>query len=100
MASRYWPGHCARPMVVLSFIQGVAATRVPASRRVVWARNGLHVLRRPGKRQWVPAVNERQVRDAEEQLAEYGIRLWDGIKAKVPDAWRRRKALLRLSPRA
>lgn len=55
-------------MTVLSYEQGVAATRIENTQRVQWAAKGLHILKRDGKRKWMPALNDRQVEDAKLQL--------------------------------
>jgi hypothetical protein len=46
------PQHCSSPMVCLSHEQTVAATHLPAARRVDWMRSGGYVRDVGGKRKW------------------------------------------------
>ncbi len=83
-----WPKHCDEPMTVLSFPQGVAATRIDAAKRVGWAAAGLHILQRGGREKWAPALNQRQIEEAKEQVAEFRARHSHryGLTPGTPDA--------------
>lgn len=66
-----WPKHCGHPMQMLSYEQGVAASRMESLERVGWAEKGLYILQRGGKRKWVPAINARQIGEAKQQCAAF-----------------------------
>lgn len=63
--------HCSQPMRSLSYEQGVASTHAQATQRVQWAALGLHIFRRGGKHQWIPAVTMRQAERAQDQYQGY-----------------------------
>jgi hypothetical protein len=58
-------------MEQLGYEQGVAATKIESEERIEWASKGLHILCRGGKQKWVPALNDRQVEQSRQQLADF-----------------------------
>src|SRR5262249_39784752 len=76
-----WPKHCGQPMEQLSYEQGVAATKIESEERIEWASRGLHILYRGGKQKGVPALNDRQIEQSRQQLADFLARR-NGSKPK------------------
>ncbi len=58
-------------MVVLSFIQAEAATKLSAAERIEWTAKGLHVVRGVGRKRWTAAMSARAIEESGRQVAEF-----------------------------
>ena len=64
---------CGRETILLRKAHLEAATKLTRSERMTWARLGMPVFRRPGRR-WMPALTPGEVRRAKEQVATHQAR--------------------------
>ena len=58
-------------MMVLTFIQAEAATKLSSAERMEWIAKGLHVLRGVGRRKWTVAMSDREIEESGRQVAEF-----------------------------
>ena len=58
---------CDRKMTLLRKAHLEAATKLTRDQRAIWARLGMHIFRRPGRR-WMPALRAGEIRRAKEQV--------------------------------
>ena len=64
---------CDREMTLVRKAHLEAATKLTRDERVIWARRGMHVFRRPGRR-WMPALTAGEIRRAKEQVQAHETR--------------------------
>jgi len=58
---------CEHEMMLLRRAHLEAASKLTREERVIWARRGMHILRRPGRR-WMPALRPGEIRRAKQQV--------------------------------
>jgi hypothetical protein len=61
------PTCCGQATIMLSLIEGEAASKLRPVDRLAWLEMGMPVLRRGGKRRWVAAMKPAQQQTAKEQ---------------------------------
>ena len=58
---------CDNEMTLVRRAHLEAATKLTRDERVIWARRGMHIFRRPGRR-WMAALTRGEIRRAREQV--------------------------------